>query len=77
MNNKNQTTTFKILIILASALLLGLFLLGIIQTFTHKSLQAKTKEIEGKNNAVQTEIDQRQKDEAFINDPNAEIIIVN
>ncbi len=75
MKQQNQTIQYKILVILASALLLGLFLMGIIQTFSHKALLEKNKQLEKQNDLVQSEIDQRQEDEDFINDPNGEGII--
>lgn len=72
---QNQTMPYKILIIFASALLLGLFLVGIIQTFFHKSLLAKNKHLENQNESVQTEIDRRQQDQDFINDPDGSEIV--
>lgn len=75
IKQQNQTLTFKILVILASTLLLGLFLVGIIQTFAHKSYVAKNKKLEEQNQIIQSEIDQRQEDENFINNPNGEDIV--
>lgn len=75
IKQQNQNLAYKILVILASALLLVLFLVGIIQTFVHKNALATNKKLEEQNQLVQSEIDQRTKDENFINNPDGEEIV--
>ncbi len=75
--NTNQNKLFKILITLASLLLVLLFVIGLILTFSHKSLLRQQSHLQNKNNQIEDDISELEKDNEFLsyNEDDGEIII--
>lgn len=71
----NQTKLFKILIIFASVLVAGLFIVGIVQTFVHKNLLKKQSQLDSQETQLDSELEEREKDLDFLDIEEGEVII--